>query len=466
MMAEASMHEDWEPPARRQLKPRKWTDHDWRMLAHYLRRVQKSQALAKGLSSREELDLMMVNVHAVVNRFVEEEAHGIKLEGEWARSEITGRAVYLIIKEQHKKDGTWKSTALGDPSFSTILADMTRPRAPSEDQEEDLSGEPVLPAALSELPARSRAAASHLLAGPANNTTEAESDGHVSGTADEDEDESGDEGLDPRDAPLRNKPSSPEKRSPKRSPIRPNVQITVMHQRTQELRGVRNVPNATVSDYSSFVDQTRQTTPSTTFSRLIGSLSSIIGGRSLAQTTEPPTSFPTLKPSSHNQIDLTHLDDELSFPTLNHVPTPARPTPARPKRQIRVEPKINLPTLQHISPARPVELSRSPRKRIRRTASVRELAMSFEKMGEENRQAAEAARSRVGYGRSVSGPVGGSRSMTNESPGLTEVSNNIPQPVTLRTSPQRAAAQQVLKDEVEVIEISDTSTTTRGSVDL
>ncbi|KAG8730028.1 hypothetical protein FRC12_020556 [Ceratobasidium sp. 428] len=85
MMAEASMHEDWEPPARRQLKPRKWTDHDWRMLAHYLRRVQKSQALAKGLSSREELDLMMVNVHAVVNRFVEEEAHGIKLEGEWAR---------------------------------------------------------------------------------------------------------------------------------------------------------------------------------------------------------------------------------------------------------------------------------------------------------------------------------------------------------------------------------------------
>lgn len=84
-MAEASRYEDWEPPSRRELLPRRWTEHDWRMLAHYLRRVQKSQALARGLSSREDLDVMLVNVHAVVDRFVEEEAHGIKLQGEWDR---------------------------------------------------------------------------------------------------------------------------------------------------------------------------------------------------------------------------------------------------------------------------------------------------------------------------------------------------------------------------------------------
>lgn len=83
MMAEASRYEDWEPPSRRELRPRKWTEHDWRMLAHYMRRVQKSQALASGLSSRQELDLRMVDIPAVVDRFVEEEAHGIKLEGEW-----------------------------------------------------------------------------------------------------------------------------------------------------------------------------------------------------------------------------------------------------------------------------------------------------------------------------------------------------------------------------------------------
>jgi hypothetical protein len=85
MMAEASRYEDWEPPSRKELRVRKWTEHDWRMLAHYMRRVQKSQALTNGLSSRQELDLRNVDIPAVVDRFIEEEAHGIKLEGEWDR---------------------------------------------------------------------------------------------------------------------------------------------------------------------------------------------------------------------------------------------------------------------------------------------------------------------------------------------------------------------------------------------
>ncbi|KAG9096991.1 hypothetical protein FRC06_008120, partial [Ceratobasidium sp. 370] len=469
MMAEASRYEDWEPPARRKLKPRLWTDHDWRMLAHYLRRVQKSQALSRGLSSREELDLMMVNVHAVVDRFVEEEAHGIKLEGEWARSEITGRAVYLIIKERHKKDGTWKSTALSDPSFSAILADMTRPRAPSEDPAEDISGQRVLPAALAELPAPSRAAATQLLAGSARDTAGEESDGHVSASVDEDENVSDDEVLG-QGAALSNGPSVTERRNPKRSPERRSTQIAVAHQRVQALRSIANPPNLTISDNSSLEsDQTRSATPSTTFSRLIGSLSSIIGGRSQAQVTQPTVGFPKLKPVSRNPIDLTHTDEDEqpSFPTLNHVPTPARPTPARPKRQKRVEPKLNLPTLHHVSPPPAAEPPRVPWKKLmKRVASVRELAKSFEKMGEENRKAAEAARGRVGYGRSVSGPAVMSRVAANGSPGLAELPNNIPKPTALGASPRKLIAQEVIKDEVEVIELSDPSIVARESVDL
>ncbi|KAG8744930.1 hypothetical protein FRC10_009165 [Ceratobasidium sp. 414] len=463
MMAEASRYEDWEPPARRQLKPRPWTDHDWRMLAHYLRRVQKSQALCRGLSSREELDLMVVNVHAVVDRFVEEEAHGIKLEGE---SEITGRAVYLIIKERHKKDGTWKSTALSDPSFSAVLADMTRPRAASEGPAEDLSGQRVLPAALAELPAPSRAVATQLLAGSAQNTPGDESDGHVSASVDEDESVSEDEVLG-QGATSSNEPPVLERCSPKRSPKQRSAQTTAAHQRIQALRSIANPPNLTISDNSSLeADQTRPATPSTTFSRLIGSLSSIIGGRSLAQAAEPTVGFPKLKPVSRNPIDLTHTDEDEqpSFPTLNHVPTPARPTPARPKRQKHVEPKLNLPPLQHVSPLRPADPPRVPRKKLmKRVASVRELAKSFEKIGEENRKAAEAARSRIGYGRSVSGPVTGSRVAT---PGLAELPNNVPRPTTVRANPQKLVAQDATKDEVEVIELSDPSIVARESVEL
>ncbi|KAG9110049.1 hypothetical protein FRC07_008240, partial [Ceratobasidium sp. 392] len=128
---------------------------------------------------------------------------------------------------------------------------------------------------------------------------------------------------------------------------------------------------------------------------------------------------------------------------------------------------LDLPTLQHISPPRPVGSPRVPRKKpMRRVASVRELAKSFEKMGEENRRDAEAARSRVGFGRSVSGPVGGSRVTDDGSPGLFEVPNNISRTTTGRTSPRKEATQQEPKDEVEVIELSDSSAVPRESVDL
>ncbi|QRV81879.1 hypothetical protein RhiJN_09894 [Ceratobasidium sp. AG-Ba] len=489
MMAEASRYEDWEPPARRKLKQRPWTDHDWRMLAHYLRRVQKSQALAKGLSSREELDLMMVNVHAVVDRFVEEEAHGVKLEGEWARyvslsddpstsillrdrSEITGRAVYLIIKERHKQDGTWKSQALSDPSFSAVLADMTRPRAASEDPDEVEyhPGERVLPAALAELPAPSRAAAAHLLApAPAGE----ESAGYVSETPFEDEEEyeePQEEESEEVPAPSTQisqavvsqvKKHSP-KRSPRRSPMRGpkdrNPPIIVAHQRNQELRNTHHTFNLSASDYSSVQpDQTNASGSSTTmYSRLIGSLSSIIGGHVLAETTGTSVGLPKLKPVSRNPIDLTHDDDDEQpiFPTLNHVPTPARPTPARPKRQKHVEPKLDLPPLQHVSPPRLIEPLRAPRRKpMRRVASVRELTQSFEKIGEENRRAAEAARNRVGYGRSVSGPTTSGR----------VAAPDFARPAAKGPSPKKT---RPLKDNVGVIEISDSSVAVRESVDL
>jgi hypothetical protein len=503
-MVEASRYEDWEPPARRQLRPRKWTDHDWRMLAHYLRRVQKSQALSSGLTSREELDLMMVNVHAVVDRFVDEEAHGIRLEGEWARwvpnfitmfsqdtqlecrPEITGRAVYLIIKEQHKKDGTWKHTAFNDPSFSAILADMTRPRAPSEapGQAEDLSEERVLPAALAELPRPSRVAASQLLAGlsqydaeddSAEDDVEGDAEDDVEEVAEGDPDEEvpesvveqaqdapSDESQDQSGEVAQDEPSDAERRNTERR----HAEVVAARQRARELRQMRNRTNQTVSEQSSLqVDHTGPATPSTTFAKFIGSITSFIGNRSQAQPAESSRSFPKLKPVARNQVDLTHLDEDgLSFPILNHVPTPIRPTPARPRRQKHVEPKLDLPTLQHVSPP-PAEPVRVPMKKpMRRVASVRDLARSFEEMEKENREAAEAARSRIGYGRSVSGPVGGKRVVSGGSSGAP--GNSVARPATAGAILGRATKKRAPKGEIEVIEVSDSSINVRESVDM
>ncbi|KAG9096446.1 hypothetical protein FS749_008472 [Ceratobasidium sp. UAMH 11750] len=284
------------------------------MLAHNLRRVQKSQVLSRGLSSREELDVLMLNVHAVVDGFIEEGVHGIKLEGEWTRSEIIGRVVYLIIMERHKKDGTWKSMALSDPSLSTVLADMTRPRATREGPAEDLSRQRVLPTALAELPAPSRAAATQRLASPARDAPGEESDGHVSASVDG----------------------------------------TKMYPKMKFLARAR-LRQTGLSSWSGAVPNVAQAprhpnyrrTP--TLSNLIkpgplhlqlpspgsSALSSIIGGLSQAPVTEPTVGFPQLEPVSRNPIDLTHTneDEPPSFPTLNCVPVPARPTPARPRGQ-------------------------------------------------------------------------------------------------------------------------------------
>jgi hypothetical protein len=141
--------------------------------------------------------------------------------------------------------------------------------------------------------------------------------------------------------------------------------------------------------------------PPTPIARFFGTISSYISGRPQKNQTGEP-SMPILKPVSRDPIDLIDDgEDEPIFPVLNHVPTPIRPTPARRNRQKRVESRIDMPALQHISPARPNKEPPRPRPRMRRVGSVKDLTRSFELMEEKSREEAEIARN-IGARRVVS----------------------------------------------------------------
>ncbi|EUC55407.1 hypothetical protein RSOL_114830, partial [Rhizoctonia solani AG-3 Rhs1AP] len=522
MMVEASRYEDWEPPSRHQLRTRKWTEHDWRMLAHYMRRVQKSQALRSGLSSRQELDLRMVDVSAVVERFVEEEAHGLKLEGEWDRSEIAGRVEFLIKTEGNKKDGSWKSTLFNItvPDLSTQKTRRYEPKVASPEVESPAKGR-MLPTALSALPGPTRIAAAEKqavastsrvtqYATPVPQTTKPVTDNpkqvsaHTARTTQTvvakpaphpPRQEPEDMLIDQRSReessvePDEQQPS--EEFSAEEPPVEepPTQEHSVEDQQMEEhsagephveeaqagkpeggedyeddgygegVEDVEDVDDADVEDgeggeddeddengeeeqYDGPLNQPRTYqvpisaspahsrsppksrrhantstitnrgleasmrsagAPPTPIARFLGTISSYISGRSQANQTGEP-SMPILRPVSRDPIDLIDdEEDEPCFPVLNHVPTPIRPTPARQRRQKRVEPRINMPALQHVSPARPIKEPTRGRPRMRRVASVKELAKSFELMEEKSREEADIARS-VGARRVVSEP--------------------------------------------------------------
>ncbi|KAF8605698.1 hypothetical protein BDV93DRAFT_605167 [Ceratobasidium sp. AG-I] len=466
MMAEASRYEDWEPPSRRELLPRKWTEHDWRMLAHYLRRVQKSQALARGLPSREDLDVMLVNVHAVVDRFVEEEAHGIKLEGEWDRTEIAGRAAYLIIREK-EKNSSWRETLFDSASFPAIIADMTRPRAAEEEIDahvDDLPTRQMLPAALAEVPgpSRQRVTSGQRRVEP-QNTSISSTHNPPARVAQETWVEQTQDSSN-----LAQNQTTDSAQGDTLDPARRKAKVAAARQRARQLREARKLAELPPSDLSRSQDSqlvATQTdaTSSTSFAKVVGSITSFFGNRPpphVGLLAEPGVSFPKLKPVSRNPVDLTEADDEeeLSrFPVLNHVPTPIRPTPARPRRQKRVEPRLDLPTLQHVS--LPPEEPAPKRKTIKRVRSVKEIARNFEVLEEENRKAAEVARARIGYGRGPSGsdsvPAGSRRIVSGEaSSGKPTAPTKGARPAA-STKPRKKIVERVPKHEVEVIEISD-----------
>ncbi|CUA74016.1 Mucin-4 [Rhizoctonia solani] len=629
MMVEASRYEDWEPPSRRQLRTRRWTEHDWRMLAHYMRRVQKSQALKSGLSSRQEFDLRNVDIPAVVERFVEEESHGLKLEGEWDRAEIAGRVEFLIKTEGYKKDGSWKSTMMNItvPGLSTQKTRRYEPEEASPEVESPAKGR-MLPAALSERPGPSRiAAAEKQVAASASRATlnaalvtqstkpaahiPKQTPAHTKRTAQtifaeppppplrqEPQDMSIDQpsleepcGEEPsveqseqpsaeefsvEEEPVeepRAQEYSVEERSiedysagephveepPVEEQVEEQAEESVAQEEEQEEEEVEGAEEEEVEevgegggDYGGDRDgedeedeeeeeeqhsdpfsqhQTYQApisaspaqsrsppksrrqantstitnrgletsmrsagAPPTPIARFFGTISSYIGGRSQAKPTGEP-SMPILRPVSRDPIDLIDDDDdEPLFPVLNHVPTPIRPTPARKQRQKRVEPRIDMPALQHVSPVRPATGSTRGRPRMRRVASVKELARSFEQMEEKSREEAEIARN-LGMRRVVSesgkprlipaqvhysapsAPVELNRPRALPKPARTapavpslpavprraapapSTRKPLKQPTRSRPSRPSAAKKKVVpKKEVEVITISDTET--------
>ncbi|CAE6409191.1 unnamed protein product, partial [Rhizoctonia solani] len=533
MMMEASRYEDWEPPSRYQLRQRKWTEHEWRMLAHYMRRVQKSQALMSGMSSRHELDLRMVDIPAVVERFVEEEAHGVRLEGEWDPTEIAGRVEFLIKTEGYKKDGSWRSTLanITVPGFST---QRTRRYEPEEDSPEVESPAKakgkMLPTSLSEVPGPSRIAAAQKQvtvnmsrviqstapvaqtpkqtihnAKPVSNRTKqtaqttapepiqrrsrqepesmsidqpspeepSEEDASVEEpsveqpsaeqpsfeesrmdeppvqehsvedesmeeqpteesfvdeptpeepVAQDAEEEEGDEldegneggevdgvdedgevnGVDVGDQDDEEFDEEDQHDDPSTQPQTYQVPLSGSPAHSRSPPKSRRQAETSVFTNRGLEASMRSTgAPPTPIARFFGTISSYISGRPRNNPTGEP-SMPILKPVSRDPIDLIDDgDDEPLFPVLNHVPTPIRPTPARRQRQKRVEPRIDIPALQHISPPRPITGPARPRPRMRRAGSVKELAKSFELMEEKSREEAEIARN-VGMRRVVS----------------------------------------------------------------
>ncbi|CAE6471207.1 unnamed protein product [Rhizoctonia solani] len=540
MMAEASRYEDWEPPSRHQLRPRKWAEHDWRMLAHYMRRVQKSQALMKGLSSRQELDLKRVDIPTVVQRFVEEEAHGIRLEGEWDRSEIAGRVEFLIKTEGYKKDGSWRSTLanITAPGFSTQKTLRYEPEPEASPEVESPAKGRMLPATLSERPGPARIAVAQVNVPPnptrviqkmipasnvpkqlpqptrqaTRNTTSVCSstrrpvqNSPAKPTRYRPRREPEDMSLDqPSAEPSVQEPEEPSEQQPveelsieelpeepharrhsvedelmeeqyaEEPPVEePSVEEPVSHEVDEEIEeGVGEEEGEEVEEQVEeqeeveeqggeggeaeegedpqveefgeeeqdppTQDQTYEVAlsaspartrsppksrryldgsiptnrglevsmrsagaPPTPIARFFGTISSYISGRPQKNQTGEP-SMPILKPISRDPIDLIDDgEDEPIFPVLNHVPTPIRPTPARRNRQKRVESRIDIPALQHISPPRPTKEPTRSRPRIRRVGSVKELTRSFELMEEKSREEAEIARS-IGARRVVS----------------------------------------------------------------
>ncbi|CAE6390562.1 unnamed protein product [Rhizoctonia solani] len=516
MMVEASRYEDWEPPSRHQLRTRKWTEHDWRMLAHYMRRVQKSQALRSGLSSRQELDLRMVDVSAVVERFVEEEAHGLKLEGEWDRSEIAGRVEFLIKTEGNKKDGSWKSTLFNItvPDLSTQKTRRYEPKVASPEVESPAKGR-MLPTALSALPGPTRIAAAEKqavastsrvtqYATPVSQTTKPvthnpkQVSAHTARTTQTivakpaphpPRQEPEDMLIDQRS---REEPSvEPDEQQPSEefSAEEPPVEEPPTQEHSVE---DQHANTSTITNRGLEASMRSAGAPPTPIARFLGTISSYISGRSQANQTGEP-SMPILRPVSRDPIDLIDdEEDEPCFPVLNHVPTPIRPTPARQRRQKRVEPRINMPALQHVSPARPIKEPTRGRPRMRRVASVKELAKSFELMEEKSREEADIARS-VGARRVVSEP-GRPRLIPTQvhysapsapaqlirpkalpkpartapavpllpavpprAPPARSTRKPLKQPTRSRPAPPSAAKKKVVpKKEVEVITISDT----------
>ncbi|KAH7345780.1 hypothetical protein B0J17DRAFT_49816 [Rhizoctonia solani] len=625
MMIEASRYEDWEPPSRRQLRPRKWTEHEWRMLAHYMRRVQKSQALMSGMSSRQELDLRMVDVPAVVERFVEEEAHGVRLEGEWDRAEIAGRVEFLIKTEGYKKDGSWRSTLanITAPGFSTQRTRRYEPEEASPEVESPAKAKGrMLPTALSELPGPARIAAAQrqvtvnmsrviqptapavqtpkqmvhnaklvpprtrqkaqitapelvqhrsrqelenmsidqpLLEGPSGEEASIEEPSMEQPPVEQssfeepqidepsaqeysvedqsmeeqstresfveeptvaepvpqdveeeegDEFEEGDEvdGVDEvdevdvdevdegdqDDEEEVNEEDQHDDPSTQSQTYQVPLSGSPAHSRSPP-KSRRHAETSVLTNRGLEVSMRSAGAPPTPIARFFGTISSYISGRSRADPMGEP-SMPILRPISRDPIDLIDDgDDEPLFPVLNHVPTPIRPTPARRQRQKRIESRIDMPVLQHISPPRPTtEPARPrPRPRMRRVGSVKELAKSFELMEEKSREEAKIARN-VGMRRVVSdsgkprlipaqvhytapsAPVQLNRPKVPRKPARTapavpllpavppraapapSTRKTLKQPTRTRPAPPSAARKRVVpKKEVEVITISD-----------
>lgn len=382
------------------------------------------------------------------------------------RTEIAGRAAYLIIREK-EKNSSWRETLFDSASFPAIIADMTRPRAPDEEpdaQTDNLPTRRMLPAALAEVPgpSRRRVTSDQRRAEPQNASTGSAQNPPAEITQATSVEQTQDSLNLAHDQTI----NSTQGVTP--STAQRKAKVAAARKRARQLREAQKLADLPPHDASRAQDsqsvsiQTASTS-STSFAKVVGSITSFFGNRpppKVGPLAEPGVSFPKLKPVSRNPVDLTEADDDEEhsrFPVLNHVPTPIRPTPARPRRQKRVEPKLDLPTLQHVSP--PPEEPAPRRKTIKRVRSVKEIARNFEVMEEENRKAAEAARARIGFGRVPSGsgsvPVGSRRIVSGEaSSGETSASANNTRPASSAKS-NKKPAKRVSKDEVEVIEISD-----------